>query len=78
LFTAQATDAGTLHLLTLAPLWLLRIAQWNPFYWAPNRMRALFARRMGASSVWESLIIVGALTILAMSWSVRLFARSVQ
>ena len=41
-------------------------------------MRALFAGRLGVSSVRESLIIVGALTILAMTWPVGLFARSVQ
>jgi ABC-2 type transport system permease protein len=70
--------AGVLLPLTLAPLWLRRVADWNPFYWATNGMRALFAGHVSDRSVWLSLIIVLALTAFAMTWSVRLFARSVQ
>jgi len=70
--------AGVLLPLTLAPLWLRRVADWNPFYWATNAMRALFAGHVSDRSVWLSLIIVLALTAFAMTWSVRLFARSVQ
>jgi ABC-2 type transport system permease protein len=69
--------AGVLLPLTLAPLWMLRIAQWNPFYWATQGMRALFAGHIAAASVWESLLIVVVLATFAMTWSVRLFARSV-
>lgn len=70
--------SGVLLPLTLAPLWLHRVADWNPFYWATNGMRALFAGHIGASSVWESLIIVVVLAVFAMTWSVRLFARSLR
>lgn len=70
--------SGMLVPLTLAPLWMTDIARWNPFYWATKGMRALFASQLGASSVWESLIIVLVLSAAAMAWSVRLFARSVQ
>jgi len=70
--------SGVLLPLTLAPLWLHRVADWNPFYWATNGMRALFAGRIGDSSVWESLIIVVVLAVFAMTWSVRLFARSLR
>jgi ABC-2 type transport system permease protein len=70
--------SGMLVPLTLAPLWMVQVARWNPFYWATNGMRALFAGQLGASSVWESLVIVLVLSVVAMTWSVRLFARSVQ
>ncbi len=68
--------SGVLLPLTLAPLWMHRIAEWNPFYWATNGMRALFAGHPGDPTVWLSLIIVIALTTVAMVWSLRLFARS--
>jgi len=70
--------SGMLLPLTLAPLWMVRAARWNPFYYASNGLRALFAGRIGDPSVWRSLVIVIVLTALAMTWSVRLFARSVQ
>jgi ABC-2 type transport system permease protein len=70
--------AGVLLPLTLAPLWLLRIAEWNPFYWSTNGMRDLFSGRVGTSSVWISMIIVVVLAGLALAWSVRSFQRSVQ
>lgn len=67
--------AGVLLPLTLAPLWLVSIAKWNPFYWATNGMRALFNGNIGDSSVWISLIIVLGLALLAITWSVRQFDR---
>jgi ABC-2 type transport system permease protein len=70
--------SGVLLPLALAPLWLRRIADGNPFYWATNGMRALFAGHLGDPSVWQSLIIVAALTAVAMTWSVRLFADSLR
>ncbi len=70
--------SGVLLPLALAPLWLFRIAEWNPFYWATNGMRALFAGHVGDHSVWQSLIVVAVLTAFAMAWSVRLFARSLR
>lgn len=69
--------SGVLLPLTLAPLWMVRIADFNPFYWATNGMRALFAGHIGASSVWESLLIVAVLSSLCMTVSVRQFARRV-
>jgi hypothetical protein len=37
-------------------------------------MRALCAGRSGAASVWESLVIIA---VLAVTWSVRMFVRTV-
>jgi ABC-2 type transport system permease protein len=70
--------SGVLLPLTLAPFWLHRIADFNPFYWATNGMRSLFQGNPGASSVWLSLVIVVVLAVAVMGWSVRLFTRAVQ
>jgi len=70
--------AGVLLPLTLAPVWLVTIAKWNPFYWATNGMRSLFSGDIGATSVWVSLIIVVVLASLAVTWSVRVFSRIVR
>jgi ABC-2 type transport system permease protein len=68
--------AGVLLPLTLAPLWMVRVAKWNPFYWATNGMRALYAGQIGAFSVWVSLVILVGLVMVVMPWSVRMFARA--
>ena len=47
--------SGMLLPLTLAPLWMLAIAKVNPFYWATNGMRDMFAGDLAATSVWVSL-----------------------
>jgi ABC-2 type transport system permease protein len=70
--------AGVLLPLTLAPLWLRRVADWNPFYWATSGMRALFAGHVGDPAVWQGLVIVIGLTALAVAWSARLFSRSLR
>ncbi|BFV55163.1 ABC transporter permease [Kitasatospora sp. CMC57] len=70
--------SGVLLPLALAPQWLRSIAEWNPFYWAVEGMRALFAGRLGDSSVWQSLLIVSVLTVVTVWWSARLFAERVR
>jgi ABC-2 type transport system permease protein len=70
--------AGVLLPLSLAPLWLLRVAKCDPFYWVTTGMRALFAGRPGAPSVWSSMLIAAVLAALGTAWSVRLFARTQQ
>jgi ABC-2 type transport system permease protein len=70
--------AGVMLPLTLAPLWLLEIARWNPFYWATNGMRSLFNSDMAASSVWISFVIVIVLAVVTTTWSVRTFGRLVR
>jgi ABC-2 type transport system permease protein len=64
--------------LTLAPAWLRNLAEWNPFSWAVDGSRALFAGDLGNDRVWQGLLIVGALTILTVAWGAREFARSVR
>jgi ABC-2 type transport system permease protein len=70
--------AGILLPLTFAPAWLKRIANVNPFSWAVDGVRALFAGHPGSSSAWEACLVVGVLTILAVVWASRAFARGVR
>ena len=70
--------SGILLPLTYAPGWLQGIADWNPFSWAVNGTRALFRGDLGAPDVWQGLVIMAVLAVLALTWAARLFARSVR
>jgi len=70
--------SGTLLPIALAPLWLRRIADWNPFSWAVTAMRALFHGHIGDASGARSIAMTAALAVLALAWSARQFARSVR
>jgi ABC-2 type transport system permease protein len=70
--------SGMLLPLTLAPLWMLAIAKVNPFYWATNGMRDMFAGDLAVTSVWVSFVVVFALTVLTINWSLRLFTRDLR
>jgi ABC-2 type transport system permease protein len=70
--------SGTLLPVALAPLWLRDIANFNPFNWAVTGMRALFIGHTSDPHIWQSLIIMAVLSVLAIAWSSRLFAKSVR
>jgi ABC-2 type transport system permease protein len=70
--------SGILLPMTFAPGWLQGIADWNPFSWAVNGTRALFRGDLGSSDVWQGLIIMAVLALLAVFWAAREFARSVR
>ena len=70
--------SGILLPLLYAPGWLRGIAKWNPFSWAVDAARALFNGHPGDASVWKALLILGALTIAAVSWAARSFAKSIR
>lgn len=70
--------SGILLPLTYAPGWLRAIADWNPFSWAVDGTRALFRGDLGAPAVWQGLLIMAVLAVLATTWAARLFARSVR
>jgi ABC-2 type transport system permease protein len=69
--------SGCLLPIALAPTWLQRVADWNPFGWAVEGIRALYAGRMADSAVTQSLLGISVLTVIALAWSARLFARNV-
>jgi ABC-2 type transport system permease protein len=70
--------SGILLPLTFAPGWLQGVADWNPFSWAVDGTRALFAGDLGNDRVWQGLTIVAVLTAAAVTWAAREFARSVR
>ncbi|HEY7222156.1 MAG TPA: ABC transporter permease [Micromonosporaceae bacterium] len=70
--------SGILLPLTFAPSWLRRVAQWNPFSWAVDGTRALFAGDIGNAKVWQGLLIVGVLTVVSVFLAARKFATSIR
>jgi ABC-2 type transport system permease protein len=70
--------SGILLPLAFAPGWLRRVADWNPFSWAVDGSRALFAGDIGNDRVWQGLLIMAALTVVSVFWAAREFARSVR
>ncbi|HEX6969918.1 MAG TPA: ABC transporter permease [Micromonosporaceae bacterium] len=70
--------SGILLPMSLAPKWLQAIADWNPFYWAVEGARRLFAGDLGADVVWQGMLIMAVLTVLAVMWAGRRFATSVR
>lgn len=70
--------SGILLPLSIGPDWLRAIARWNPFSWAVDAARALFAGDPGDPHVWKALVIVTVLAVAAATWSAREFARSIR
>ena len=64
--------------LALAPLWLRRVAAWDPFSSVVTAARALFAGEFAAAYVWKALGIVAGLTVITFIWAARSFAKSVR
>jgi ABC-2 type transport system permease protein len=64
----------------LLPLsgWLKSVGNWNPFTYAVDAARALFAGDPGNANVWKALVIVTVLAVAAAYWAARSFARSVR
>ena len=69
--------AGVLIPLSVAPLWVRRVALWNPFAWGANGMRAIFQGHIGAPVVWQASIILAGLAVVAVALSSRLFTREI-
>lgn len=70
--------SGILLPLAFAPSWLRGVADWNPFSWAVDGTRALFAGDLGDNKVWQGLLIITVLAVAAVWWAAREFARSVR
>ncbi len=63
--------SGIMLPLVLAPLWLQILAKSNPFSYAVDASRALFAGNPGGPEVWLGFVIIIALAALLFVWSVR-------
>jgi ABC-2 type transport system permease protein len=70
--------AGILLPMTYGPSWLRGIADYNPFKWAVDAARHLFAGQPGDASVWKALVIVGGLAVIVVTWAARSFAKAVR
>lgn len=69
--------AGVLIPLSVAPLWIQHVADWNPFAWGTNGMRAIFQGHIGASVVWQACLIMGLVAAVTLVLSSRLFSREI-
>ncbi len=67
--------AGVLIPLTVAPLWVRDVADWNPFAWGTNAMRSIFQGDVGANVVWQASLILSVVGVVAVVLSSRLFNR---
>jgi len=70
--------SGIMLPLVFAPRWLQRVADWNPFAWATDGTRALFAGDIYNDKIWQGLLIIVVLTVLSVVWAARKFATSVR
>jgi ABC-2 type transport system permease protein len=69
--------AGVLIPLSVAPLWVRNVADWNPFAWGTNAMRAIFQGHIGSSVVWQATLIMGVVALVTLVLSSRLFSREI-
>jgi ABC-2 type transport system permease protein len=70
--------SGILLPMAFAPAWLRAVSKWNPFSWAVDAARALFGGHASDPSVWKALVILGVLTVAAVAWASRSFAKSIR
>jgi len=68
--------SGTLLPITLAPLWIQDVANYNPFAWAVAGLRKIFAGHPEDYHVWLSIVLIAGLVAIALTWSTRLFAKT--
>lgn len=63
--------SGIILPLALAPIWLQDAAKVNPFSYAVNATRALFAGNFSNIGIIEGFVIIGALAVLVFLWGLR-------
>jgi ABC-2 type transport system permease protein len=70
--------SGVFLPMAFGPPWLRHLSAWNPFAWAVDGVRALFAGHADDPTVWQGLGIMAVLTVAAVFWSARLFTKAVR
>jgi ABC-2 type transport system permease protein len=68
--------SGIILPMSLAPGWLRRIADLNPFGYAVDAGRDLFNGRAGNADVFQALVIFVALSALSVWWAARSFRQA--
>jgi len=63
--------SGIILPLALAPLWLQDLSKVNPFSYAVDATRSLFAGNFQSLGILEGFIIIGVLAFLVFFWGVR-------
>jgi ABC-2 type transport system permease protein len=63
--------SGIILPLALAPLWLQDLAKINPFSYAVNATRDLFAGNLQSIAIVEGFVVIGVLAIIVFFWGVR-------
>ena len=63
--------SGIILPLALAPLWLQDLAKIDPFSYAVNATRVLFAGNFQNIGIIEGFLVIGVLAILVFFWGVR-------
>lgn len=63
--------SGIMLPLVLAPLWLQALAGINPFSYAVNASRALFAGNLTNPDIWTGFAVMAILSLLLFGWSVK-------
>jgi ABC-2 type transport system permease protein len=69
--------SGVFLPLAAGPAWLRDVSRVNPLRYAVDAARDLFSGHPGNASVYEALVVLGVLTVAAVVWASRKFARSV-
>src|SRR5690606_19441386 len=70
--------SGVMLPMIYAPDWLRSIAAFNPFAWAVDGIRVLFDGHSGHFLVWKAIGLIALLTVVAMVWASRMFAKAVR
>ena len=63
--------SGIILPLTLAPIWLQDLAKINPFSYAVNATRDLFAGNFQSIGILEGFVVIGVLSVLVFLWGLR-------
>jgi ABC-2 type transport system permease protein len=63
--------SGIILPLALAPVWLQDLAKINPFSYAVNATRSLFAGNFQSVGIIEGFLVIGVLAILVFLWGLR-------
>jgi len=63
--------SGIILPLALAPLWLQSLAKVNPFSYAVDATRALFAGNFQSLMILEGFVVIGVLAVLVFFWGLR-------